>query len=92
MPKETGDVPSPTTSLLPAPGPQCAEERLIALALTARWMTLTGRRLDSATPLLHDLPAYELIDFWADDHLVPVRPASRERGTHEPDRLRLHAA
>lgn len=83
---------SPTTSLLPAVGPQCAEERVIALALTASWMTLTGRRLDSATPLLHELPAYELIDFWADDHIVPVRPATRERGTNEPGRLRFHAA
>jgi hypothetical protein len=47
-------------------GPRSANEVIIGMALTTKWMLTTGRRLDQ-TPLLHDLTADQLIDFWADD-------------------------
>jgi hypothetical protein len=52
-------------------GPQSADDVVIAIALTTTWMLATGRRLRSDMPLLHDLNARELIDFWADDHITP---------------------
>lgn len=51
----------------PLYGPRSVHEVIIGMALTATWMLTTGRRLDQ-TPLLHDLAADQLIDFWADDH------------------------
>ena len=48
-------------------GPQSPEEVAIGVALTTQWMLTTGRRLGQE-PLLHDLAADQLIDFWADDH------------------------
>jgi hypothetical protein len=50
-------------------GPQSSDEAVIGIALTTRWMLITGRRLNEA-PLLHGLPADQLIDFWADDHPI----------------------
>ena len=47
----------------------------MAIALTATWALVTGRRPRAGRPLFHDLPVPELIDFWADDHLPP-RPES----------------
>src|SRR5215467_12030667 len=49
-------------------GPRTAEEAAIGLALTTSWMLITGRWMYPG-PLLHDLPAEQLIDFWADDHV-----------------------
>jgi hypothetical protein len=54
-------------------GPQTADEMVIGVALTARWMIATGRRLHEP-PLLHSLPADQLLDFWADDHASQHRP------------------
>lgn len=48
-------------------GPRTADEVVIGLTLTTQWMLITGRYLHER-PLLHDLPAGQLIDFWADDH------------------------
>jgi hypothetical protein len=48
------------------PGPRTADDIVIGLALTTRWMLITGRRLNQR-PLLHILPAEQLLDFWADD-------------------------
>ncbi|SEG85616.1 hypothetical protein SAMN04489712_11846 [Thermomonospora echinospora] len=62
-------------------GPQSADEVALAIALTARWMLVTGRRIDQV-PLLHDLPGDQLIDFWSDDHVAgphPPRPAADRR-------------
>ena len=53
--------------VLPAHGPQTADEVIIGLALTTCWMLITGRRLYQQ-PLLHGLSADQLIDFWADDY------------------------
>lgn len=59
-------------------GPRSANEVIIGMALTTKWMLTTGRRLDQI-PLLHDLTADQLIDFWADDHDggSDSRPAQR---------------
>jgi hypothetical protein len=59
----TVDVPAADT---PA-GPQTADDAVVGMTLTAVWMLITGRRLGER-PLLHTLPAAELMDFWADDH------------------------
>jgi hypothetical protein len=48
-------------------GPRSPDEIVIGVALTARWMLSTGRRLDQV-PLMYDLTEDQLIDFWADDH------------------------
>jgi hypothetical protein len=62
---------TPPVAHRPAPGrrhgPRTADEKIIGVALTTRWMLITGRRLHQS-PLLHDLPTGQLIDFWADDH------------------------
>jgi hypothetical protein len=59
-------------------GPQSVNEVIIGMALTTRWMLVTGRRLDQ-TPLLHDLAADQLIEFWADDHTggINVPPCTK---------------
>jgi hypothetical protein len=63
-------------------GPQNADDLMIGLTLTTHWMLITGRRLGQQ-PLLHTLPAAELVDFWADDHAdrrdnpMPSRAARR---------------
>jgi hypothetical protein len=64
-------------------GPQTADDIAIALALTARWMLVTGRRLHQR-PLLHALPAEQLIDFWADDHITPKSPPLSRAGSGAP--------
>jgi hypothetical protein len=61
-------------------GPQCPDEILISIALTTTWMLVTSRRLDQP-PLLHELTADQLIDFWADDHTGGIIPAPAETGT-----------
>jgi hypothetical protein len=58
----------------PVVGPQCGSDVIIGLALTTTWMLITGRCLDHG-PLLHGLPAADLIDFWADDYFVPADKA-----------------
>ncbi|MFB9831430.1 hypothetical protein [Actinoallomurus acaciae] len=50
-------------------GPHTADDRVIAMALTATWMLTTGRRLRDV-PMFHDLSVPDLIDFWADDHIA----------------------
>jgi hypothetical protein len=62
-------------------GPQSLDEIVIGIALTTKWMLITGRRLDKA-PLLHDLTADQLIDFWADDHSGGTIPASSKQVRH----------
>ena len=47
-------------------GPRTPDEVLLGITLTSTWMLNTGRCL-GAFPLLHDLDAAELIDFWAID-------------------------
>ncbi|QXJ23380.1 hypothetical protein AGRA3207_004524 [Actinomadura graeca] len=51
------------------------DEAALELILTTHWMVTTGRRLYER-PVLHQLGAEELIDFWADDRLVAPVPAS----------------
>jgi hypothetical protein len=63
-------------------GPRSANEVIIGMALTTKWMLTTGRRLDQ-TPLLHDLTADQLIDFWADDHDGGTAYASRPAQRYE---------
>jgi hypothetical protein len=67
-------------------GPRTVNEVIIGMALTAKWMLTTGRRLDQ-TPLLHDLTADQLIDFWADDHDggSDSRPAQRYEMADSPN-------
>src|ERR1700677_5351767 len=64
-------------------GPRSADETVIAMTLTTQWMLETGRRL-SEYPLLHDLAADELRDFWADDHAGGVSPALTSKGNECP--------
>ncbi|MDN3353043.1 hypothetical protein [Actinomadura sp. DC4] len=68
-------------------GPRSASETIIGMALTATWMLTTGRRLDQP-PLLHELTADQLVDFWADDHnggtASGSRPAQRCDMTDSP--------
>lgn len=61
----------------PSVGPRSANEIVIGMALTATWMLATGRRLDQP-PLLHDLTADQLIDFWADDHTADAAGVPRQ--------------
>jgi hypothetical protein len=58
--------PCPRRASAPAAGPRCCDDAVIGIALTTTWMLITGRFLDHE-PLLHGLPAADLIDFWADD-------------------------
>lgn len=77
---------APPTSSPPLPdGPDNADDVALALALTTRWVLLTGRRLDCETPLFHELPVSDLIDFWADDQLLPCESA--EASGRAPDDL-----
>jgi len=78
--------PMPPASLHQVRGPQSADDLVIAIALTATWMLATGRRLRCDMPLLHDLNARELIDFWADDHITPgsdIHAGLPERERHD---------
>lgn len=83
----SSQTPGPAPVSAPRPhGPRSADEIAIATALTTTWALVTGRRPRPA-PLLHDLPALDLIDFWADDHLE-TRPETlsgpREQAPHDP--------
>ncbi|MFG2001116.1 hypothetical protein ACGFNU_18420 [Spirillospora sp. NPDC048911] len=49
-------------------GPRSADEAVLAIALTLRWMLSTGRRLHE-WPQPHELGGENLIEFWADDHI-----------------------
>lgn len=62
-------------------GPRSVNEVIIGMALTTTWMLTTGRRLDQM-PLLHDLTADQLIEFWADDHDGGTARASRPAQRH----------
>ncbi len=65
-------------------GPQTADDVVIGLALTAKWMITTGRRLGQR-PLLHTLPADQLVDFWSDDHSsAPESAPPLARGPRRP--------
>ncbi|MFC4052799.1 hypothetical protein ACFOY4_24185 [Actinomadura syzygii] len=46
-------------------GPQCADEAALAMTLTTVWMVRTGRLLDRK-PIMHELSADELVEFWDD--------------------------
>lgn len=87
--------PAPVSAARPY-GPRSADEFLIAIALTTTWALVTGRRPRPA-PLIHDLPARDLIDFWADDHLE-LRPETLsgppEQAPHDPrtSPVRRHVA
>lgn len=71
-----GQTPGPPSACPPRPNaPQSADDVMMAIALTATWALVTGRRPRAGRPLFHDLPVPELSDFWADDHLPP-RPES----------------
>lgn len=65
---ETNVSSPPSVSAQNIRGPQSADDVVIGLALTTTWVLATGRRLCCDVPLFHDLPAPELVDFWADDH------------------------
>lgn len=67
----------------PPNGPQTADDVVIGLALTAKWMIITGRRLGQQ-PLLHTLPADQLVDFWDDYASGPGPATAPERGTRQP--------
>jgi hypothetical protein len=79
-------VSGPKPTSVPA-GPRSAEEVVIAIALTTTWALVTGRRPRAGLPLFHDLPAHELIGFWADDHLAPrpeIPSGLPEQAAHDP--------
>jgi hypothetical protein len=67
----TDALPPPPASRSVLHGPQSADDVIIGIALTVRWMLVTGRRPRCDRPLFHELPAHELVDFWADDHIEP---------------------
>jgi hypothetical protein len=67
----------------PLPGPQTADDLVIGLALTTRWMLITGRRLGQ-WPLLHVLSGAELIEFWADDHVGNSETAPSAGAASQP--------
>jgi hypothetical protein len=77
----------PVRSCTPYPcGPESAEDLVLGLALTTTWMLKTGRHLRCRVPLMHDLTAAELIDFWADDHIQRATDnpsGSREQVRHD---------
>ncbi|RFS83468.1 hypothetical protein D0T12_20690 [Actinomadura spongiicola] len=52
-------------------GPRCADESALAMALTTVWMLRTGRLIDRR-PLLHELSAEELVEFWDDPFAEPL--------------------
>jgi hypothetical protein len=64
----------------PPHGPQSPDEAIVGIALTVRWMLITGRRLDQR-PELHELSCDQLIDFWADDYPGGSITSSREAGS-----------
>lgn len=78
-------------------GPRSTDDMVTAITLTTIWMISTRRRLQSTVPLFHDLNAAELIDFWADDHIIPVPGSSSNRAEQEshdhiPSPLHRHVA
>jgi class 3 adenylate cyclase len=49
-------------------------------------MLITGRRLRAGVPLMHELTAAELVDFWADDHTDdPADDRADRHAVHQAD-------
>jgi hypothetical protein len=84
---QSGSQPGPQSGSRPEPNtesPDVSEspdssDDLLATLLIRSWMVATGRTLRSDVPP-RDLPAEELIDFWADDFGCEPDPVFRIGG------------